>query len=87
MISPFTPGLFRNGLNRGGIALVHFSIKSLSKWLVSGTKRLEAILKMLDKGLPEVYDERIYGEKCNLAYRHAYYAYQGPGEKICSSAA
>ena len=47
----------------------------------------QAISKILDEGLPDVYDERIYGEKCNLAYRHVFDAYQGQGESIYSSAA
>ncbi|MET0100097.1 MAG: type I restriction endonuclease subunit R [Sedimenticola sp.] len=37
---------------------------------------------LLDKGLPEVYDEVIYNTKCDAAYRHVYDAYYGGGQSL-----
>lgn len=37
---------------------------------------------VLDKGLPEAYDEAIYNAKCEAAYRHVFDAYYGGGESL-----
>lgn len=40
----------------------------------------------LDK-LPETYDPETYETKCDLAYRHVYESYYGPGESVYQAAA
>jgi len=52
-----------------------------SKPQFKGDVRL-TIERMLDQGLPEVYDETIYKAKCDAAYRHIYDAYYGGGQGI-----
>jgi type I restriction enzyme R subunit len=39
----------------------------------------QAIGQVLDDGLPEVYDEDLYNQKCQLTYLHIFDSYQGPG--------
>lgn len=43
------------------------------------------IERLLDSGLPEVYDESIYNTKCEAAYRHVYDAYYGGGDSLYST--
>ncbi|MEJ1358544.1 MAG: type I restriction endonuclease subunit R [Candidatus Sedimenticola sp. (ex Thyasira tokunagai)] len=40
------------------------------------------IEQILDKSLPEAYDEPIYNMKCEAAYRHVYDAYYGGGQSL-----
>ena len=42
----------------------------------------QAIKKVFDDGLPEVYDEAIFDTKCTAAYQHVYEAYYGGGESL-----
>ena len=46
----------------------------------------QSIEIVLDK-LPEVYEEDIYGKKCDLAYRHVFDSYYGAGESVYEAAA
>ena len=39
----------------------------------------------LDK-LPKVYAPDIYEKKCNLAYRHVFDCYHGPGQSVYQTA-
>lgn len=41
---------------------------------------------VLDKGLPEAYDEDIYATKCDAAYRHVFDCYYGAGENLYAMA-
>ena len=43
---------------------------------------LQTIETILDDGLPDNYDERLYQEKCDLAYRHIYDSYFGEGLSV-----
>lgn len=40
------------------------------------------IERVLDEGLPEVYEESIYNRKCDASYRHIYDAYYGGGVSL-----
>lgn len=42
---------------------------------------------VLDKGLPEKYNEQIFDDKCDLAYRHVFDCYTGPNENVYIQAA
>jgi type I restriction enzyme R subunit len=46
-----------------------------------------AITGELDAGLPDVYDRRIYQEKCSRVFQHIYESYQGAGRSIYEEAA
>lgn len=39
---------------------------------------------VFDRGLPESYDERIYNDKCELAFHHIFTSYYGAGESVYS---
>ncbi len=41
---------------------------------------------MLDEGLPDVYDERLYGAKCAAAFDHVFTAYHGGSESVYATA-
>ena len=41
----------------------------------------------LDAGLPDVYDRRIYAEKCARVFQHIFESYQGAGRSIYEEAA
>ena len=45
------------------------------------------IERLLDRELPEAYDESIYNTKCDAAYRHVYDAYYGGGESLYAATA
>lgn len=47
---------------------------------------LQAIEVVLDKGLPDAYDENIYATKCATIYRHVFDAYSGGGQSIYAAA-
>lgn len=47
---------------------------------------MQAIEVVLDKGLPEAYDEGVYAVKCGTIYRHVFDAYSGNGESIYAAA-
>jgi len=36
----------------------------------------------LDAGLPNVYDRKIYSEKCSRIFQHVFESYQGAGKSI-----
>lgn len=40
---------------------------------------------VFDRGLPESYEERIYNEKCELAFHHIFTNYYGAGEGVYSA--
>ena len=40
---------------------------------------------VLNRGLPESYDEGIYNEKCELAFHHVFTSYYGAGESVYSA--
>jgi len=42
----------------------------------------QAIEVLFDEQLPDVYDENIYGKKCDLAYRHVYDCYVSGSEGV-----
>ncbi|WP_412559210.1 type I restriction endonuclease subunit R [Thalassospira sp. MIT1370] len=45
----------------------------------------QAIEIELDRGLPEVYDETIYEDKCHAAFAHIFSSYSGGGASIYST--
>lgn len=45
----------------------------------------QAIELELDRGLPEVYDETIYEDKCHAAFAHIFSSYPGGGASIYST--
>ena len=45
-----------------------------------------AVEEMLD-GLPEVFDKRLYDQKCDLVCQHVYESYYGAGDSVYGSAA
>jgi type I restriction enzyme R subunit len=47
---------------------------------------LQAIEVVLDQGLPEAFDEKIYTAKCANIYRHVFEAYYGDGQSIYAAA-
>ena len=47
----------------------------------------QAIGTVLDDGLPEVYDEAMYNQKCELTYLHVFESYRGAGASIYSVSA
>ncbi len=40
---------------------------------------------VLDRGLPESYDEGIYNDKCEMAFHHIFTSYYGAGESVYSA--
>jgi type I restriction enzyme R subunit len=46
-----------------------------------------AINSEFDAGLPDVYDRRIYSEKCSRVFQHIFESYQGAGRSIYEEAA
>ncbi len=46
----------------------------------------QAIEIVLDRGLPEAYDEDTYSEKCEAAFRHVYESYAGGGASVYATA-
>lgn len=42
---------------------------------------------LLDKGLPDIYEEDIYNDKCERTYLHVFDAYVGAGQSVYASAA
>lgn len=44
------------------------------------------IERVLDGGLPDIYDEDIYHAKCDAAYRHVFDNYYGAGETLYAAA-
>lgn len=47
---------------------------------------LQAIEVVLDRELPDAYDETIYAKKCATIYRHVFDAYTGGGDSIYPAA-
>ncbi len=45
------------------------------------------IERFLDKGLPALYTQELYEQKCSVVYQHVYDAYFGQGRSIYGSAA
>lgn len=61
--------------------------KFKQKLVIEWKKKQEAksavktcIKDVLDKGLPDIYDRRIYNEKCELIYQHVYDTYGPEGQ-------
>lgn len=46
----------------------------------------QSIEVVLDGGLPEIYDEGIFNNKCDAIYRHVYDAYHGGGQSVYAAA-
>lgn len=56
-----------------------------NKPMTKGAVR-QSIEVVLDGGLPDAYDEALFGAKCDALYRHVFDAYHGGGQSIYAAA-